>query len=296
MKPSKMCLLLCAMAATLLLAACRADKPAASHDTTSQSAGENAGIATPTEEIYLPPADKADTPANTVQNFYGWYLDAIKAALTGDRDNPLANGEVARSGYLTPMLMHRVNELVLKFDEQGFVGLDPLWCAGITPPDNFYLDGQFSNNGVPMLLMRTNLPQHAFVVYTQQTGNLWQISDIACAGTPEGVVNSFYLWYLSRLADQGPAALTNGDYRASGFLSAALMEQVDAQVSAGASGDDPFLLTTRTPQGFAATPAENTGGVVLLRLDFGDAGQELRIRLLQEGGFWKIDVIKLANQ
>lgn len=294
MKCTKLLLIPCGLALMLLLAACRSDKPAVSNNSSQSTVSSNA--ATPTEEIYLPPADKAAAPADTVQNFYGWYLEAIKETLAGNRDNPLSNGDVAKSGYLTPQLMRRIYEVVLKFDEEGFVGLDPLWCAAITPPDNFYLDGQVSNNGVPMLLMRTNLPQHAFIVYTEQTGSLWQIRDIACTGTPEGVVNAFYLWYLNRLADQGRAALTNGDYRASGFLSTTLIEQVDAWVTAGESGDDPFLLSANTPQGFNATPVSNKADAVTLRQDFGDTSQQLRINLVQEGGFWKIDNIKLANQ
>ena len=284
-----MILLLCGLLLPLLLAACRSDTPPAPTSDAAQ------GTATPTTEVFLPPADKAATPADAAQNFYAWYLDAIQETLAGNRDNPLANGDVVRSGYLTPQLMQRIVALVLKFDEEGFVGLDPLWCAGGTPPDNFYQDGQFSNNGTPMILLRTNLPEHAFILYLQQTENLWQISDIACTGTPEGVVNAFYLWYLSRLQQTEGAALRDGEYRASGFLSPALMEQVDAWVAAGSAGDDPFLLSASLPLGFSAAPLENSGSAVLLQQTFADANQSLRIDLTQQGGYWKIERIRLPN-
>ncbi|GAB4146652.1 MAG: hypothetical protein Fur0021_04880 [Candidatus Promineifilaceae bacterium] len=290
MKSKQIILLLFSLLLLLFLAACRSDKPAAPTGDAAQGSA-----ATPTTEVFLPPADKAATPADAAQNFYAWYLDAIQETLAGNRDNPLANGDVVRSGYLTPQLMQRVNKLVLKFDEEGFVGLDPLWCAGGTPPDNFYLDGQFNNNGTPMILMRTNLPAHAFILYLQQTGNIWQISDIACTGTPEGVVNAFYLWYLSRQAQTDGAALGDGEYRASGFLSEALIEQVDAWVAAGSTGDDPFLLSASLPLGFSAVPVENSGSAVLLRQTFADASQSLRINLAQQGGYWKIESIKLAT-
>lgn len=284
-----MILPLCGLLLSLLLAACRADKPAAP----TSDAAEDATA--PAAEVFFPPADKAATPADTAQNFYGWYLDAIQETLAGNRDNPLANGDVVRSGYLTPQLMQRIVELVLKFDEEGFVGLDPLWCAGGTPPDNFYQDGQFSNNGTPMILIRTNLPEHAFILYLQQTGNVWQISDIACTGTPEGTVNAFYLWYLSRLAQTDGAALSDGEYRASGFLSEALMAQVDEWVNAGSIGDDPFLMSASLPLGFSAAPVENSGSAVLLRQTFADASQSLRINLAQQGGYWKIESIRLSD-
>lgn len=284
-----MILPLCGLLLSLLLAACRADKPAAP----TSDAAEDATA--PAAEVFFPPADKAATPADTAQNFYGWYLDAIQETLAGNRDNPLANGDVVRSGYLTPQLMQRIVELVLKFDEEGFVGLDPLWCAGGTPPDNFYQDGQFSNNGTPMILIRTNLPEHAFILYLQQTGDVWQISDIACTGTPEGTVNAFYLWYLSRLAQTDGAALSDGEYRASGFLSEALMAQVDEWVNAGSTGDDPFLLSASLPLGFSAAPVENSGSAVLLRQTFANASQSLRINLAQQGGYWKIESIRLSD-
>lgn len=289
MKPKRMILPLCGLLLSLLLAACRSDKPAAP----TSNAAEDATA--PAAEVFFPPADKAATPADAAQNFYGWYLDAIQETLAGNRDNPLANGDVVRSGYLTPQLMQRIVELVLKFDEEGFVGLDPLWCAGGTPPDNFYQDGQFSNNGTPMILIRTNLPEHAFILYLQQTGNVWQISDIACTGTPEGTVNAFYLWYLSRLAQTDGAALSDGEYRASGFLSEALMAQVDEWVNAGSIGDDPFLLSASLPLGFSAAPVENSGSAVLLRQTFADASQSLRINLAQQGGYWKIESIRLSD-
>lgn len=289
MKPKRMILPLCGLLLSLLLAACRSDKPAAP----TSNAAEDATA--PAAEVFFPPADKAATPADTAQNFYGWYLDAIQETLAGNRDNPLANGDVVRSGYLTPQLMQRIVELVLKFDEEGFVGLDPLWCAGGTPPDNFYQDGQFSNNGTPMILIRTNLPEHAFILYLQQTGDVWQISDIACTGTPEGTVNAFYLWYLSRLAQTDGAALSDGEYRASGFLSEALMAQVDEWVNAGSIGDDPFLLSASLPLGFSAAPVENSGSAVLLRQTFADASQSLRINLAQQGGYWKIESIRLSD-
>lgn len=284
-----MILPLCGLLLSLLLAACRSDKPAAP----TSNAAEDATA--PAAEVFFPPADKAATPADAAQNFYGWYLDAIQETLAGNRDNPLANGDVVRSGYLTPQLMQRIVELVLKFDEEGFVGLDPLWCAGGTPPDNFYLDGQFNNNSTPMILIRTNLPEHAFILYLQQTGNVWQISDIACTGTPEGTVNAFYLWYLSRLAQTDGAALSDGEYRASGFLSEALMAQVDEWVNAGSIGDDPFLLSASLPLGFSAAPVENSGSAVLLRQTFADASQSLRINLAQQGGYWKIESIRLSD-
>lgn len=284
-----MILPLCGLLLSLLLAACRADKPAAP----TSDAAEDATA--PAAEVFFPPADKAATPADAAQNFYGWYLDAIQETLAGNRDNPLANGDVVRSGYLTPQLMQRIVELVLKFDEEGFVGLDPLWCAGGTPPDNFYQDGQFSNNGTPMILIRTNLPEHAFILYLQQTGNVWQISDIACTGTPEGTVNAFYLWYLSRLAQTDGAALSDGEYRASGFLSEALMAQVDEWVNAGSTGDDPFLLSASLPLGFSAAPVENSGSAVLLRQTFANASQSLRINLAQQGGYWKIESIRRSD-
>lgn len=284
-----MILPLCGLLLSLLLAACRSDKPAAP----TSNAAEDATA--PAAEVFFPPADKAATPADAAQNFYGWYLDAIQETLAGNRDNPLANGDVVRSGYLTPQLMQRIVELVLKFDEEGFVGLDPLWCAGGTPPDNFYLDGQFNNNSTPMILIRTNLPEHAFILYLQQTGNVWQISDIACTGTPEGTVNAFYLWYLSRLAQTDGAALSDGEYRASGFLSEALMAQVDEWVNAGSIGDDPFLMSASLPLGFSAAPVENSGSAVLLRQTFADASQSLRINLAQQGGYWKIESIRLSD-
>lgn len=289
MKPKRMILPLCGLLLSLLLAACRSDKPAAP----TSNAAEDATA--PAAEVFFPPADKAATPADAAQNFYGWYLDAIQETLAGNRDNPLANGDVVRSGYLTPQLMQRIVELVLKFDEEGFVGLDPLWCAGGTPPDNFYQDGQFSNNGTPMILIRTNLPEHAFILYLQQTGDVWQISDIACTGTPEGTVNAFYLWYLSRLAQTDGAALSDGEYRASGFLSEALMAQVDEWVNAGSIGDDPFLLSASLPLGFSAAPVENSGSAVLLRQTFANASQSLRINLAQQGGYWKIESIRRSD-
>jgi hypothetical protein len=106
-------------------------------------------------------------------------------------------------------------------------------------------------------------------------------------GSPEGVTEAFYRWYLTAGA---PAAA--GAYVESPYLSPRLLQRVDALVAAGESEvGDPFLCTAQSIVEMRIGTADVVGdeATVLVTVAYGLAGmQRFMVALEREADGWRM--------
>jgi hypothetical protein len=116
--------------------------------------------------------------------------------------------------------------------------------------------------------------------------------------------DTFYAWYLDyNDPEQGRNALVDGVYEQSPYLSAGLIEAVDAQLvqmreEYGGAGFDPFLMAQALPQGFTVEPWESEAeeACVIVHQQFGKSVHDLTVDLVLEKGAWKIDHIREGSR
>lgn len=234
-----------------------------------------------------PPAVRASSPLESVQNFYRWYLDYAGELGSETFRDPLANRAYAHNGYVKPELAEAIDNILIELDDKGLRSFDPLLCTLGELPTEVVADGSFDNQGTVLVVARTDLERHFFTIHLQKVGEVWQIGDITCAGTPEGVTTAFYVWYLGHQTSDNP--LSTGSYRDAQFLSPDFIKRIDSLVQ---SGDltDPFLLNAQTPKKIRVA-TENSANSVLIYITTGDTEKVVRIKLTQIDQLWYIHEI-----
>lgn len=231
-----------------------------------------------------PPVVRASSPLESVQNFYRWYLDYAGELGTEDFRDPLANRAYAYNGYVKPELVEAIDTILLELDDKGLRSFDPLLCTLGELPSEVVPDGSFDNQGSVLMVARTDLERHFFTIHLQLVGDVWQIADISCAGTPEGVTTAFYVWYLSRQGNENP--LATGSYQEAQFLSPEFIQQIDSLVQ---SGDltDPFLPNISAPQKIRIV-TENPANTVLVHITTSSGEKTVRVKLIHIDQLWYI--------
>jgi hypothetical protein len=185
-----------------------------------------------------------------------------------------------------------MDEVIAGFDRGGY---DPFLCAQDVP--DYVMPSSFIMNGpTPNILVYSSFADHFFTVDLRQAeGDVWQISNVTCGGTPDGAAKAFYTWYLGYIGDpateQFRNPLVDGAYRESGFLTAEFIDKVD-EIIAGFDGGgyDPFLLAQALPQGFSVDPGYLPDTAVV-GLMFGESVKMVQVEFVEEGGRWLIDDI-----
>jgi hypothetical protein len=238
-----------------------------------------------------PEAGTPSTPAQVVADFYEWYLAYTQTA------NPLANKAYHDSPYVLAGYAQRVDEIVAGFEGGGY---DPFLCAQDVP-ERVGVDGVFMNGPTPNVLVRTTFPGHYFTVDLRSTAaGDWQISNVTCVNTPDGLAKAFYTWYLAYIGDTATGELRNplvdGSYRRSGFLSDAFSRQVDETVAGFQQGGfDPFLLAQDVPTAVSVNPGFSPD-TAIVALYFGpDSVKMVQVACVPELGHWLIDNISDAR-
>jgi hypothetical protein len=193
--------ILAVSALALLAGACTSSVSQA--DPSVADAAARLGLATPTATLAISPSDStpqagstvmppADTPAEVVNRFYGWYLNHAGLA------NPLVDKAYRTSADLTPDLIAQVDQIVAGPSGAGF---DPFLCAQDVPET--YRVGQAEMAGESArVFVGTSLQDHSFSVGLSRTGGRWRITAVQCgeaaslpqstaeANGPERVVQS----------------------------------------------------------------------------------------------------------
>ena len=184
-------------------------------------------------------------PHAVVDAFYRWYLSY--------GGNPLADDAYEQSPYLTMDLMGHVAELMASFDRGGY---DPFLCAQ-DRPEHIAVETVFMNDQTPLVLVASSFDDHFWTVNLRQVGDRWQISNVTCTVTPEGVAQAFYTWYLGNMGDRTSGEFRNlmveRAYRGSPFLSQAYVAEIDELLASFANqpgGYDPFLQAQDIPWAF----------------------------------------------
>jgi len=242
------------------------------------------------------------TPAEVVESFYEWYRDYTNSSSAGELRNPLVDGAYQVSPFLTAEFIDRVDEQLNSLRGGGF---DPFVCAQVIP-DQITTDGTylselygpaFANRA--SVVVRTEYSGHVFTVdlVRPEQGEDWQISDIVCAGTPAGAVKAFYTWVQGCLEESPTCRLPGEDYRTSGFVTAAFIDQIEtlkaAFQAAGLSGFSPITLSqAQIPAFHLETLSQDDRAASVLLTNQAQLDHALLIELVIENGVWKINNIR----
>jgi hypothetical protein len=176
----------------------------------------------------------------------------------------------------------------------------PIVCAQDVPDSFTVEEARFAEDGESAeVVVRTSFEAHAMTVDLVQSEGRWLIDNITCgeARTPEGVVRSFYTWYLgyNQWDGQGerPNALVDGAYRDNDLLTPAFIDQVDDLLASFERGGyDPFLCAQDIPYFVMVRgAAEVTGETASLMVETSFEAHGFQVELAQDNGQWRIDNI-----
>lgn len=232
------------------------------------------------------------TPKQVVEAYYDWYLGYISQSNDGEFRNPLVDRAYRDSKLLGSSFIGHIDDL-LSSDQ---LAADPFLCAQDIPTA-IYVQGVFQNERVARVVVRTDFPGHVFTVDTQESKGRWKITNITCGGTPEGMANAFYAWYLGYMGDRAEGVfnnpLTDRAYRDSQFLSSGFTASVDEMLSKETlSGFDPFLLAQDIPSDFSVDPGLTEDSAVV-HLQFGETMvSHVRLLFVRENGSLLISSIE----
>ncbi len=110
--------------------------------------------------------------------------------------------------------------------------------------------------------------------------------------TPEGVVESFYTWYLGYPGN----AMADGRYKSSEYLSVGFIAKVDEIIASFEHGGyDPFLQAQDIPDSFTVDKAEIGANTAIVMVHTSFPGHVLRVELEHTDGQWKITDITRAE-
>ncbi|MFN2233348.1 MAG: hypothetical protein ACK2U1_03905 [Anaerolineales bacterium] len=233
-------------------------------------------------------AERMSTPEDVAADFYAWYLESFGDPATGTFRSPAYHD----SEYLTPSFIEHVDEVLASFDGMG--GYDPFLCAQNIPQE-VIPGGTFYHNGQASVILRTNFPNHVITVDLQESDEQWQISNITCGFSPDGLATAFYTWYLAYIGDPGSDSFRNPlvdrAYRECGFLSDSFVQELDNLLAEGIPAD-PILLAQDIPHDFTVDPGFEEG-TAIVHLQFGtETIRHLKVSMVQDLGAWKIDTIE----
>lgn len=224
------------------------------------------------------------TPKQVVEAYYDWYLDTIFKSDDGTFRNPLADRAYRDSKLLGSSFIGHIDDMV----SSGSIMVDPFLCAQDIPAE-ISVQGVFKNDGVARVVVRTDFPGHVFTVDTQESKGRWKITNITCGGTPEGLANAFYTWYLGYMGDRAQGEFNNPladrAYRDSQFLSSGFITSVDEMLAKETLGGfDPFLLAQDIPSDFSVDPGLTEDSAVV-HLQFGESiVRHLHLLSVRENG------------
>ena len=117
-----------------------------------------------------PSAAAAATPAEVVENFYGWYLEYSEKA------NPLADKVYRSSEYLSEGFVEEVDALIASFDRGGY---DPFLCAQDVPTSVTVGEAEVAG-GEAIVPVETAFVGHGFSVVLQDVEGRWLITAVIC--------------------------------------------------------------------------------------------------------------------
>ena len=252
------------------------------------------------------PTSKAASlkPERVVENYFDWYL--------GYPGNALADGAYQYSEYLSEGFVQQIDEIIASFDQGGY---DPFLCAQDIPGDLTVGEPIVSSDKATVVVYKTWNPGTEYASITEMTVTLqmtdgeWLIDDILCSldavppapeseppqmATPEETARGFYEWYLDASAYDEQAGtwlspLSDGRYQTSPYLTAGLVQKVDAIVAAfDQGGYDPFLCAQDVPESFTFEEAVVSGGIARLVVQTSFPGHGFTVALQRVDGLWKI--------
>ncbi|MCZ7541999.1 MAG: YbjP/YqhG family protein [Anaerolineae bacterium] len=189
-------------------------------------------------------------PEAVVEAFYTWYLNYIGSG--EDFRNPLVDRAYRASDLLSADFIAEMDEY---FESVEFIPGDPFLCAQDVP-QSFAVEEARMLDEEAEVVVRTSFEGHALTVLLSQEAEdaPWLIADIRCGEvrTPEGVVKSFYNWYIgyNQWEGQGdkPHALMDGAYRENPLLAEAFVAELDEMVASPEGlWADPILCAQDIP-------------------------------------------------
>jgi hypothetical protein len=243
--------------------------------------------------------DEDNTPETTVDAFYTWYLDLMTPDESGEWETPLL-GAYRESDALTDDFIVQVDDLLESFEGGGY---DPFLCAQNVPGAFSTSDAMYDGDDAAQVTVWMDfMNYHAFTVELVNEDNAWLINDVVCDAdrTPEGVVQSFYTWYLRYTAGDGEGERRNpmvdGAYQYHTLLSDDFIAQVtDLIASFKGGGYDPFLCAQDVPSEIEVGEAQIEDDLASLNVATSFPNHEFAVELEQIDGEWMISDIVCAK-
>ncbi|NDJ79021.1 MAG: DUF3828 domain-containing protein [Chloroflexi bacterium] len=235
--------------------------------------------------------DDPAAPEDVVTAFYDWYLGYI--GMGENFNNPLVDGNYQDSDLLADDFIAHVDELL----EVEQIRYDPFLCAQNIPLEIMVEEAAYSDDGVSAdVVVRTDFENHALTVQLEQVDETWLITGIECGETrtPEGVVRSFYRWYVDYNNWDGegerPNALVDGAYQDSELLTPAFIAELDDLLAGEGLVYDPLVCAQDMP-GYVFVEQleeEPDGDSVLVPVEASFGDYEFTVALEREDDQWRI--------
>lgn len=244
------------------------------------------------------------SPAETVEEFYAWYLDFIGTG--ADFRNPLVERAYHDSPLLTGEFIAQVDELLTSMEGGGY---DPFLQAQDVP--TWFHVGRAEMAGdeqSAMVAVYTSFPEHVLNVRVVRVDGRWLIAGVTRGelATPEDVVNSFYARHMGYIAPRDEGRFVNPmvarTYQADPLLTGEFIAGVDAllerwQAEYGGYVADPFLCAQAVPSSLtveeARYSADRQAADVVVRTSF--PGHAVTVDLVQRDEQWLINHIRCGE-
>ncbi len=226
--------------------------------------------------------EQALTPEETVNAFYAWYLNQT---VVGGAGNPLSNRAYHTSPYLSTSLIRKVD---LAIEQPGGMMFDPFLCAHDVPSE-IQAVASYDNALRPVVVVDTSFENHTIIVdLVRSNFNQWSIMNFTCGNNPTGAAKGFYAWALAYMTggDDMRNPWVDGAYRQSPYLSAAMINELDARMAGGeALPEDPVLLSQTLPQEINTSPCPGEQACAFVNLQYGDSTvRQLRVDFQMDMG------------
>lgn len=236
-----------------------------------------------------PPAEPG-TPQAAAQAFYDWYLDYSGDPKVAHHDNP----------SFTPELIAQIDRVIAENEAQyGTMDYDPFLCAQNVPL-TLTAESILEEDDHAAALVHASFGRHYILVDLERGANGWQLSDIVCTNTAEGVARAFYTWYFGYIGDRDSDEFRNPlvdrAYRESPFLSDSLKAEVDRLVDQPeGAGFDPFLLAQDVPQSFTVEAGPEPASAIV-HFTFGETVRDVLVQIDERDYYRIISITEAAGE
>lgn len=199
--------------------------------------------ATSETEVTLPQDEPASLPGDyqkAINDFYAWYL-SYGSGESGT--SPLSDQAYRTSPFLSQKMIEKAAALLASPPEVW--NSDPFVCAQILPPE-LHIVNSFANGERPVAVLSIPHPDYFFVVdMALSPEGQWQIDDIHCNTSAEGVITAFLVQALNHQTD-GETLVDQIVYDETDFLADSYRNDLRQRLASGDGIAEDVLYANMT--------------------------------------------------